>query len=121
MILALACTTGLHCFSRIYSDHDSVDGIAVDLLACPQFALCLPQVASSEPSLLGRFITSTSTSTSFQLRNRSTHIDRESQSQLVLKAAVQHEFLSKSRTEQNEFGIDNIGKNKCEIHKQLPR
>ena len=75
------------------------------------------------PTILGRFrsSTSTSTSTSFQLRNRSTHIEGESQSQLVLEAAVQYEFLSKSRTEQNEFGIDNIGKNKCAIHKQLLR
>ena len=73
--------------------------------------------------IIGRFrsSTSTSTSTSFQLRNRSTHIERESPSQLVLEAAVQYEFLSKSRTEQNEFGIVNIGKNKCAIHKQLPR
>ena len=70
---------------------------------------------------LGRFRSSTSTSTSFQLRNRSTHIQRESLSQLVLEAAVQYEFLIKSRTEQNEFGIDNISKNKCTIHKQLPR
>ena len=75
--------------------------------------------------ILGRFrsstSTSTSTSTSFQLRNRSAHIERESPSQLVLEAAVQYEFLSKSRTEQNEFGIDNICKNKCAIQKQLPR
>ena len=69
----------------------------------------------------GRFRSSTSTSTSFQLRNRSTHIQRESPSQLVLEAAVQYEFLSKSRTEHNEFGIDNIGKSKCAIHKELPR
>ena len=73
--------------------------------------------------LIGRFKSSMSTSTSmsFQLRNRSTHIERESPSELVLEAAVQYEFLSKSCTEQNEFGIDNIGQNKCEIHKQLPR
>ena len=58
---------------------------------------------------------------SFQLRNRSTHIERESPLQLILKAAVQYEFLSKSRTEQNELGIDNIGKNECAIHKELPR
>ena len=71
--------------------------------------------------VLGRFRSTTSTSTSFQLRNRSSHIERELLSQLVLEAAVQYEFLSKSRTEQNEFGIDNIGKNKCAIHKELPR
>ena len=71
--------------------------------------------------VLGRFRSTTSTSTSFQLRNRSSHIERELPSQLVLEAAVQYEFLSKSRTEQNEFGIDNIGKNKCAIHKELPR
>ena len=70
---------------------------------------------------IGRFRSSTSTSTSFQLRNRSTHIEGESPSQLVLEAAVQYEFLSKSRTEQNEYGIDNIGENKCAIHKQLLR
>ena len=64
---------------------------------------------------------STSMNTSFQLRNRSTHIERESPSQLVPEAAVQYEFLSKSRTEHNEFGIDNSGKNKCAIHKELPR
>ena len=57
----------------------------------------------------------------FQMRNRSTHIQRDSPSQLVLEAAVQYEFLIKSRNEQNEFGIDNIGKKKCTIHKQLPR
>ena len=73
--------------------------------------------------ILGRFrsSTSTSTSTSFQLRGRSTHIERESPSELVLVAAVQYDFHCKSRTEQNEFGIDNIGQNKCAIHKQLPR
>ena len=72
---------------------------------------------------IGRFrsSTSTSTSTSFQLRNRSTHIERESPSELVLVAAVQYDFRCKSRTEQNEFGIDNISQNKCAIHKQLPR
>ena len=70
--------------------------------------------------LLGRFRSSTSTNMSFQLRNRSTHIESESPSQLVLEAVVQYEFLSKSRTEQNEFGIDNIGQNKCSIQKQLP-
>ena len=70
---------------------------------------------------LRRFRSSTSASTSFQLRNRSTHIERESPSQLVLEEAVQYEFLSKSRTEQNEFGIYNIGKNKCALHKQLLR
>ena len=69
--------------------------------------------------LVGRFRSSTSTSTSFQLCNRSTHVERESLSQLVLEAVVQYEFLSKSRTEQNEFGIDNIGKNKCAIHNSL--
>ena len=75
----------------------------------------------SSPSTMsiGRF--RSSTSTSFQLRNRSTRIERESPSQLVFEAAVQYEFLSKSRTEQNEFGIDNIGENKCAIQKQLPR
>ena len=62
---------------------------------------------------------STSTSTSFQLHNRSTHIEREALSELVLVAAVHYEFLSKSRTEQNEFVIDNIGQNKCAIYKQL--
>ena len=74
-------------------------------------------------AILGRFrsCTSTSTSTSFQLRSRSTHIERESPSELVLVAAVQYDFHCKSRTEQNEFGIDNIGQNKCAIHKQLPR
>ena len=72
---------------------------------------------------LGRFRSSTSTSksTSFQLRNRSKHIERESPSQLVLEAAGQYEICIKSRTEQNEFGIDNIGKNYCAIHKELPR
>ena len=58
---------------------------------------------------------------SFQLRNRSTHIERESPSELVLVAAIQYDFRCKSRTEQNEFGLDNIGHNKCAIHKQLPR
>ena len=74
-------------------------------------------------TVVGRFrsSTSTSTSTSFQLRNRSTHIERESPSHLVLEAAAQYEFLSKSRTEQNEFGIDNIGKSKWAIHRELPR
>ena len=48
-------------------------------------------------------------------------MERESPSELVLEAAVQYEFLSKSHTEQKEFGIDNIGKNRCVIHKQLPR
>ena len=57
-------------------------------------------------TIIGRF--RSSTSTSFQLRNRSTHIERESPSHLVLEAAVQNEFLSKSRTEQNESGIDNL-------------
>ena len=62
-----------------------------------------------------------STSMSFQLRNRSTHIERESPSELVLVAAVQYDFRCKSHTEENEFGVDNIGQNKCKIHKQLPR
>ena len=53
--------------------------------------------------IIGRLRSSTSTSTSFQLRNRATHIERESPSQLVLEAAVQYEFLSKSRTEQNQL------------------
>jgi len=61
-----------------------------------------------------------STSTNFQLRNRSTYIERESASELALAAAVQNDFLSKSRTEQNECGIDNIGQNKFAILKQLP-
>ena len=70
---------------------------------------------------IGRFRSSTSTITSFQLRNRSTHVEREPPSKLVLVAAVQYDFRCKSRTEQNEFGIDYIGQNICAIHKQLPR
>ena len=55
-------------------------------------------------------------STSFQMRNRSPLIDMESPSELALEAAVQYEFLSKSRTEQKEFEINNIGQNNCAIH-----
>ena len=40
---------------------------------------------------------------------------------MLLVAAVQSDFRCKSRTEQNKFGNDNIGQNKCAIHKQLPR
>ena len=63
--------------------------------------------------IIGKF----RSSTSFHLRNRSTHIERESPSELVLAAAVQYEFFSKSRTERNGFGIDSIGQNKYAIHK----
>ena len=71
--------------------------------------------------IFGRFRSSTSTSasTTSQLRNRLTHIDRESPSELVLVAAVQYDFRCKSRTEQNEFGIGNISQNKFAIHRQL--
>ena len=58
---------------------------------------------------------------SFQLRNRSTHIERESPSELIHVAPVQYDFRCKSRTEQNEFGIDNIGQHTCAILKHLPR
>ena len=68
--------------------------------------------------LLGRFRASTNTSTSFQLRNRSTHIERESPTKLALEAAVQYEFLSKSRTEQNVFGIRTRTGSKFPIHDQ---
>ena len=36
------------------------------------------------------------------------------------RRAVQYDFRNNSRTEQNEFGIDNNGENKSAIHKQLP-
>ena len=71
--------------------------------------------------ILGRFRSSSSASTTSQLRNRSTHIERESPSDLVLITVVQYDFRCKSRTEQKEFGIDNIGQNKFPVHKQLPR
>ena len=60
-------------------------------------------------------------STSIQLRNRSTYIERESRSELVLAAVVQVRLFSKSRTEQNEFGIDNIDQHKCAIHNCLDK
>ena len=66
---------------------------------------------------IGRF----STSTSFQVHNRSTHTEGESLSELVLVAAVLYDFRSESRSEQYEFGIVNIGQNRCAIHKQMPR
>ena len=49
----------------------------------------------------------------FSTASRSTHIERESSLELILEAALQYELLSKSRTEQNEFGIYNIGKKMC--------
>ena len=49
------------------------------------------------------------------MRNRSTHTQGESPSELVLEAAIQYGFLSRSRTEQNEFGIDNIAKIKVQL------
>ena len=37
------------------------------------------------------------------------------------RRTVQYDFRNKSPTKQSEFGIDNIGQNKCAVHKQLPR